>query len=108
MKISKLYIGYVRKIVDVAKIENEPTWYKSKVVHKTIFLKPHENSRKVKDIIYGGRYRIGNFKANRVRSKYAVDLDQYPIEHNLLTNGYTKKSVGKRKLLKIMKDNLNK
>lgn len=108
MNVSKLYIGDIRKITKVEKVESNPAVYKSELVRRTIFLKTHDGSKTVKDIIYGGRYRIGNYKANLVGKKYAVDLDRYPIEHNLRINDCSLRFIGKRKLLKIMKNNLNK
>ena len=103
MKISKLYIGEIRKITDIKKVESNPAIYKSEKVRKTIFLKTFDNSKTAKDLIYGGRYRIGNFKANRVGSKYATDLNQYYLLRSILESGYTRKHISFLKLHKIMK-----
>lgn len=105
MKISRLYIGDVRKIVDVKKEADKPTVYKAKLVHKTIFLKSHDNSKKVKDILYGGTYRIGNEKANRKGKRYATDLNQYYLLKTILMSGYRRKNIGVIKLTKVMKNN---
>lgn len=106
MRISKLYIGDIRQITDIKKVESEPTVYKSELVHKTILLKTFNNSKTVKDLIYGGRYRIGNFKADKVGSKYATDLNGYYLLRTILESGYKKEHIGFLKLAKIMKKRL--
>jgi len=103
MKISKLYIGDIRKITNVEKVESGLTICKSESVHKTILLKTFDNSKTAKDLIYGGRYRIGNYKANKVGSKYAADLNQYYLIRAILDSGYKKKHISLLSLHKIMK-----
>ena len=104
MKISNLYIGKIRKITSIKKVESNPTVYNSEVVYrKTILLKTFDNSKTVKDLIHGGRYRIGNFKANRVGSKYATDLNSYYLTRAILESGYNKQHISLLRLHKIMK-----
>ena len=103
MKTSKLYIGDIRQITDIEKVESQPTMCKSKLVRKTILLKSFDNSNTVRDIIYGGRYKIGNYKANKVGSKYATDLNQDYLLRAILESGYTEKYISLFKLHKIMK-----
>ncbi len=103
MKVTNLYIGEIRKITDIKKIESKPTVYKSKLIHKTILFKPSATSKTAKDLIYGGRYKIGNYKANRVGSKYAVNLNNYNISRLILQSGHKRKNISIIKLWKIIK-----
>lgn len=130
MKICNLYIGEIREITNIEKVEfDNKTFeskilgknvdvipnntskkidfgsyiYKSKLVHKTILLKTFSNSKTVRDLIYGGRYKIGNYKAEQVGSMYATNLNQYYILRALRESGYTKKHISILKLAKVMK-----
>lgn len=134
MKISNLYIGEIRKITDIEKVDfcNETFESKilgrkvnvmtnkaknvdfgsnicqSKLVRRTLLLKSSDNSKVARDLIYGGKYKIGNFSVDKVGNTYAVNLNQYYLLRTLLESGYTKKHIGIFKLAKILKKRKNK
>ena len=129
MKISNLYIGEIRKITDIEKVDfcNETfdskilgrsvnvitnkasnvdfgsNICKSKLVHRTILLKSFDNSKVARDLIYGGKYKIGNLDIDKVGKTYATNLNQYYLLRTILGSGYTKKHISIFKLAKILK-----
>ena len=103
MKVRNLYIGEIRIIseIDYNYIDDTDT-YKTKLSRKSILYKL-DRKNKVRDIMYGGTYNIGFPGGNgEAGDEFASELKSGPIINLLQTNGYVRKNITKRKLLKIM------
>lgn len=116
MRISNLYLG---DICAVTKINNVPLngslkqfngviVFESTVTHEikrhTIIFKPNNDNNQVKDIIYGGIYKIKKSTDCKVGEEFATNLNQLKLVSAIQENGYTKSNITKHRLLKIVKE----
>lgn len=102
MKVRNIYIGtiflkeYENDLGDF--VEN-----KGSFCRKSILYKLGDNSNKVKDIIFGGTYKIGIGNV-KIGANYANRFDSNIVLQILKEEGYEKKHISKRKFLKYVFD----
>jgi len=116
MKISNLYIGDIGVVTRIKNVPLKGSFkqfngviiFEATITHKikrhTIFLKPNNKSNQVKDIIYGGKYKIKNPTDCKVGEEFVSNLDQLKLVSAIQETGYTKNGIAKRKLLKIVNE----
>ena len=104
MKIRNLYIGQLKEVVDIKYIRTDGILCDKEVtsmlLRNTVFEKSNRDETKVKDIIYGGVYHIKRPFDCIVGESYATNLQQHLILEKI--DGYNKKSISKKKLLKYI------
>ena len=116
MWISSLYIGdigVVTKIknvplIDSFKQSNGDIVFETTITYKikrhTILFKPNNENNHVKDIIYGGTYKIKKPTDCEVGEEFASNLDQLKLVSAIQETGYTKTGITKQKLLKVVNE----
>lgn len=106
MKIRNLYIGEVLMISEKSFDEKNDidtiTNYYTTHSRNSIFYKL--DSKRAKDIVYGGIYKVGFSDDLEVGDEFIRNLKNKPVLNFLNTNNYNKNSITKRKILKLISD----
>ena len=116
MKVSNLYIGDIGVITKIKNVPlngsfkqfNGVIIFETTITHEikrhTIFLKLNNENKQVKDIIYGGTYNIKKSTDCKAGEEFALNLEQLKLVSAIQETSYTRNSITKRKLLKIVNE----
>lgn len=99
MKVRNLYFGSIfikeKEIYASDEFGDTITTSIGILCRKSILYKLSDDSKKVKDIAYGGTYKIG-IDGTEIGDNYASGLDSTVIMQLLAETGYTKKNYEKK------------
>lgn len=101
MKIKDLFIGNIVVVDRIVLEEHGPVCY-YKIERGTILYKPFECSKYAKDILFGGKYQIGNTHIPNIGTFFIPKLESNETVKKLYLDDYNKEHISRRKLVKII------
>ena len=107
MKIRNLYIGNIKVVTERTFFKYEGPfieWYMVfSSLKRTTVLEKKEKANKVRDIIYGGSYRLNRRLGSEVGEEFAEIV--YPVTQDDKFSNYKKENISKIKVKKIFENN---
>lgn len=116
MKVSNLYIGDIGVITKIKEVPLDGSFknlfgafiFETSITYRikrhTILLKTSDKNEEVKDIIYGGKYKIKKAGDCEIGEEFVPSLEQLKLLSAIQETGYTRNNITKRKLLKIVNE----
>lgn len=105
MKIRNLYVGNIVEIQKIVLEEYGPVCYYKKE-KSAILYKPFNRSSFVKNLLFGGKYKVGMPENPSVGVQFVPKLESGEVVKDLYLNDYEKDHISRRKLVKRIKSKM--